>query len=609
MSVHFLQGDLSRALDNGELLLHYQPLVSTETGQLCGCEALLRWFHPERDAIGPDVFIPIAEATGLIVPIGNWVLRQACAEAARWPEHLTIAVNISAAQFQSGNLVSAVTDALQKSGLAAERLEIEITESVLLDEDTESVRILHELHAMGVRIALDDFGTGYSSLSYLRLFPFDKIKIDRSFVATLSHRNPNSRTLIRALSRMASGLGMAATAEGIETEGQFDIVRSEGCTEAQGFLFGKAQPAEEIRKHFQNAGADARPLSHSWSKMPGKRTLDDPRDAEEQRLAALREYDVLDTPPEESFDRITRLARRLLQAPIAAISLVDRDRQWFKSRVGLEATETPRNISFCTHTVRKNEPLIVGDALDDPRFCASPLVTGAPHIRAYVGVPLRTPDGHNIGALCINDVQPRQVTREEVDVLQDLARMVVDELELRKLATVDGLTGAATSRAFLADANKEIERTRRHSRDLACVMFDLDHFKAINDTYGHSAGDQVLSEVIAACRSQIRSSDLLGRMGGEEFAILLPETGVAEATQIAEWVRETIATLCVTHLSNVLQVTASFGVTGLTPRDKGMKDMLGRADAALYTAKKAGRNQVSSLATASAATARKIARA
>src|SRR5262249_28084160 len=149
------------------------------------------------------------------------------------------------------------------------------------------------------------------------------------------------------------------------------------------------------------------PVQRSWSRTSGKRDLSDPREAEEERLAALRAHDVLDTPPEESFDRITRLARRLLQAPIAAISLVDRDRQWFKSRLGLEATETPRNISFCPPPVRKGEPLVVGDALDDPRFCASPLVTGAPHVRCYVGVPLRTPSGHSIGALCINDVQPR----------------------------------------------------------------------------------------------------------------------------------------------------------------------------------------------------------
>jgi diguanylate cyclase (GGDEF)-like protein len=314
-------------------------------------------------------------------------------------------------------------------------------------------------------------------------------------------------------------------------------------------------------------------------------------DPEEQRLQALYRYDILDTPTEESFDRITRLAKLLLQMPMATVSLVDRDRQWFKSRQGVGAEETPRNISFCTHTIRKDETFVVQDALADRRFCDSPLVTGEPHIRAYVGVPLRTPSGHNIGALCVMDVKPREVSKEQLNVLQDLGRLVVDELELRQLAFVDTLTGAMTRRAFLAEGDKEVKRAQRHNRNLGCIMFDLDHFKSINDTHGHGGGDQVLAKVIAACREELRASDHIGRLGGEEFAVLLPESGV-EAAQVAETLRKKIASLIVTFAAQIIHVSASFGVAVFSKDDTDFNQILARADTALYEAKSGGRNKV-----------------
>jgi PleD family two-component response regulator len=256
-------------------------------------------------------------------------------------------------------------------------------------------------------------------------------------------------------------------------------------------------------------------------------------DFEDQRLAALYEYDVLDTPPEESFDRITRLVKMTLGVPTSVVSLVDRDRQWFKSRQGMEASETPRNISFCTHTIQKDEPLIVPNALDDPRFSNSPLVTCENGVRLYVGVPLKTPSGFNIGALCAIDSKPGNVTPEQIHVLQDLARLVVDELELRKLAAIDSLTGAMTGRSFALEAKKELSRARRFDHSIGCIMFDLDHFKRVNDTYGHAAGDQVLRSVATICSNELRGIDIFGRVGGEEFAIVLPETTMEGATATA----------------------------------------------------------------------------
>ena len=218
-----MEADLKNALAAGQLEVHYQPLVDISGNRVSGFEALLRWRHPTRGMIAPSDFIPIAEATGLIIPIGEWVLKTACAEAATWRDEMTVAVNLSAIQFRAPHLVNTVIGALAHSGLAPERLELEITETVLLAETETTLATLHKLRDFGVRIALDDFGTGYSSLSYLRGFPFDKIKIDRSFVKDLSDR-VDCTAIISAISGLAKSLGIATTAEGVETREQLDFL-------------------------------------------------------------------------------------------------------------------------------------------------------------------------------------------------------------------------------------------------------------------------------------------------------------------------------------------------------------------------------------------------
>jgi EAL domain-containing protein (putative c-di-GMP-specific phosphodiesterase class I) len=242
---HALELDLRKALIAGEFELHYQPLIDLASGRVCGFEALARWNHPERGVIVPDVFIPVAEEIGLIVPLGDWVLKQACRDAATWPGKLSVAVNLSAAQFRNSTLALSVTAALGASGLNAKRLELEITESVLLQDDRTVLDVLHQMRGLGVRISMDDFGTGYSSLSYLRSFPFDKIKIDRSFIRELGRKN-DCVAIIRAVTRLGNNLGMATTAEGVETDEQLEILRAEGCTQAQGFLFSTPRPAAEV---------------------------------------------------------------------------------------------------------------------------------------------------------------------------------------------------------------------------------------------------------------------------------------------------------------------------------------------------------------------------
>ena len=240
-----LEMDLRAAIAENQFELHYQPILNLETDVVVSVEALVRWHHPRRGMIPPVEFIPLAEETGMIVPLGEWVLRQACAEAVKWAGSIRVAVNLSPVQFKNRNLVSSVMSAVTAAGLAPQRLELEITESVLLQDGAATLATLHTLREFGVRISMDDFGTGYSSLSYLRSFPFDKIKIDRSFIADLATRG-DSMAIVRAVTGLGKSLGISTTAEGVETKEQLALLRMEGCTEAQGYLLSRPLPASGI---------------------------------------------------------------------------------------------------------------------------------------------------------------------------------------------------------------------------------------------------------------------------------------------------------------------------------------------------------------------------
>ena len=242
-----LELDLRKAIVNGEFELYYQPIIDVHTREIVSCEALVRWHHPQRGLIPPLDFISIAEETGLIVPLGRWVLREASKRAAQWPKHVTIAVNVSPAQFKRQNFVQTIVSILEESGMEAGRLELEITELVLLEDNQKSFEILHQLHDLGIKIAMDDFGTGYSSLGYLRSFPFDKIKIDQSFIRDLTTKN-ESIAIVRAVVGLSSSLGITTTAEGVETEEQFARLTAEGCNQMQGFYFSRPLPAAEIEQ-------------------------------------------------------------------------------------------------------------------------------------------------------------------------------------------------------------------------------------------------------------------------------------------------------------------------------------------------------------------------
>lgn len=310
------------------------------------------------------------------------------------------------------------------------------------------------------------------------------------------------------------------------------------------------------------------------------------------RLDTLDRYDLLDTHSEAAFDRITRIAAQLMGTPVALITLVDHDRQWFKSRLGLDLTETPRSMSLCAKAIEGDLPFIVGDAADDPRFCDNPLVTGPVQLRFYLGVPLRMHDGQKIGTLCVIDHVPRVPTAGQIAALADLARLTVSEIELRHVAMTDSLTGALTRRAVDARIAAEISRSQRYGNALGVIMVDIDHFKRINDRHGHGAGDLVLQSVVARMRSILRNVDVIGRIGGEEFLVLLPETTAAPAVCVADRLRSALETHEIGWGETRLTITCSFGVTSLGSRDRDQASLMARADTALYAAKRQGRNRV-----------------
>jgi diguanylate cyclase (GGDEF)-like protein len=243
-----LENSLREALMEGQFTLHYQPILNLDENRIPCCEALIRWQHPERGMVAPGEFISVAEEMGLIVAIGEWVLRRACADAATWPGNTKVAVNLSPIQMLNSNLVPVVIGALAAAGLPASRLELEITESVLMQNTEATVAALHQLRSLGVKISMDDFGTGFSSLSYLRRFPFDKLKIDRCFISDLSRHDQSGIAIVRSVAALAKNLGMITTAEGVETAEQVELVRMIGCTEVQGFYFGRPQPLKEITR-------------------------------------------------------------------------------------------------------------------------------------------------------------------------------------------------------------------------------------------------------------------------------------------------------------------------------------------------------------------------
>ncbi|PDT37692.1 diguanylate cyclase [Rhizobium sp. M10] len=312
---------------------------------------------------------------------------------------------------------------------------------------------------------------------------------------------------------------------------------------------------------------------------------------ENDRLAALQQLDLLDTPRDEGFERIVRLIKQIFSIDIGIISLIDGHRQWYKACSGLSADEVSLEDTFCRCVVDCDEPVIVQDATQDARFLKHSAVTGEDHIRFYAGVPLRTKAGHMIGTVCAIDRRPRSFGSRDLGILQELAGAAMDRIDLMQSAATDSLTEAMTRRAFKQEADQLISVALRHQHELSCIVFDIDHFKQVNDQHGHAAGDEVLKAVASVCKAALRAGDLFGRIGGEEFAVVLPQVDRQGALAVAEKLRAAIALQPVHGDHGVLHVTASLGSSALSMVSKDVETLLAQADAAMYQAKRGGRKR------------------
>lgn len=312
-------------------------------------------------------------------------------------------------------------------------------------------------------------------------------------------------------------------------------------------------------------------------------------DSEARRLDVLAELDILDTPRELAFDRLTTLCRKMFRVQMSTLTLIDGHRQWFKASEGMEHRETARGPALCNYAIAQDDPLVVSDMLRDTRFADNVFVRGKPFIRFYAGAQLRI-SGAIVGTLCAMDTRPREFDAEAVSMLVDLAAIAVDELKLRNLSMQDSLTGASSRRAFRGEGERLAVLAARHVSPLTCAVLDVDHFKSVNDRFGHAIGDLVLSAVAETARGSLRASDVIGRLGGEEFGILLPHTRLDQAMGVLEKVRSVIAATRIDTPAGTIGITCSLGGSALSP-GQCFDDMLRNADLAMYAAKQAGRNQ------------------
>jgi diguanylate cyclase (GGDEF)-like protein len=526
--------ELADAISHNEISVVYQPKINCRTGLLAGFEVLARWQHPKRGAISPDRFIPLAEQSGLINALTESVMLQSLRWYSALPDNLgaepgfdylrrrlreiTLSVNISASSLSHLDLFERLDDYCQSMGVPPERIIFELTETCAMEDPVSSLDILTRLRMKGFHLSIDDFGTGFSSMLQLARLPFSEIKIDKSFVMTAGE-SKESRTVIKAIIDLGHGLGLYTSAEGIESDETLEYLRSIGCDLAQGYAIARPMTGDAVLK---------------WLR-------EDRSDDEEHRLRILHSLNILNTPDDERFDRITRLAARLFQVPVALFSLVDTHRQWFKSSVGLDFRETPRDVSFCNHAIREENILVVHDATIDPRFRNNELVTGAPHIRFYAGCPVHADIGIRLGTLCLIDHKPREFSSQKQKLLRHVAQMVENELTADYVAHEDQLTKLLNRRGFDSRSREAISLCHDSGLHACLFLFDLLEFKAFNELHGPAAGDRALIEFNRLLRDTFRGSDLLARYGDDDFVVLMidivppgPEKALARLAAAAE---------------------------------------------------------------------------
>jgi diguanylate cyclase (GGDEF)-like protein/PAS domain S-box-containing protein len=559
-----MEQDLRHAVAAGTLEIEYQPEINLRSRRATVCEALLRWRHPVRGEILPVNFIRMAEKIGLIDSIGTYVLERACRDAATWPDDIGVAVNVSPTQIRQATLPGIVAAALQASGLDASRLELEITETVLIGGEATTIDVMRRLRDVGVRLVLDDFGVGYSSLTYLVKFPFDKVKIDRSFVSG-SGQARQRHAIVRAIIGLCASLGITCTAEGVETPDQLAMLTHANCTEAQGRLFSPPLAAGDIPAMLGKLTPEAGPYDHARRRVSAA-------DISFFQIAETANDVIIVTTPDleppgpsivyvnPAFSRLTGydateaigLSPRILQGPGTSRTSLDAIRTAL--RKGQTVREKVLNFAKC----------------------------GAPYWLDLRIFALRDANGVITHFAAI-----------ERDVTMDKRRL--DELE--SIADRDALTGIPNRRAFLRTVAAEMNAVKARNGDSAvgtalCLAFiDVDHFKLVNDEMGHAVGDAVLFGVADRLAENIRRTDVLGRVGGEEFAVCMPSLPLDEARALSERLRHAVTAAPFETPAGPVPISVSIGVAAMKTGDSVAR-LMRRADTVMYAAKRAGRDRV-----------------
>lgn len=584
-------------LHDGSVVPYFQRIVELPSMRTVKVEVLARWNHPTLGLVGPTVFVPLAEEGGFVHELDFAMVVQALdtvrgLRARRWPD-LGVALNLSPLTLARPGTPATIIELIAQSGVPLSAVCIEATESALVGSAAR--QSIAELSAAGARIALDDFGTGYATLTNLHQLPVDAIKIDRSFVQSAATDSAAS-AVIQSIVGIGNALGICVIAEGVETALEERVVRRLGVSILQGYRYSRPEPASELmiphHHGIGESGIKKRPIRPQPAGFPIN---------EEQRLAALRQLKILDTPPEEAFDALTRLAAQICDVPIAVVSLVDEDRQWFKSIVGLDAKETPREVAFCAHAILGNETMVVENALADDRFANNPLVVEDPSIRFYAGAPLQTSDGYNLGTLCVIDRRTRHLEPDQLLLLRAIADHVVAYLELRSLNNVlletleaknhaeellkweiehDHLTGLANRRRFMAELKSALD-----GAGATVVNLDIDNFSRVNAVLGQDVGDELLFQLAESIRGCVRTTAVVARISGDGFAILFPGDSTHEP--VDGFCTEIAAAVETRRLVKgyQLEVSASIGCAKSVPGDTTYS-LLARADKVMNAQKR-----------------------
>jgi diguanylate cyclase (GGDEF)-like protein len=569
--------DVEKAIKNREITLAYQPKVGCISGALTGFEALARWHHTEFGFVAPDAFIAIAEQNNLIDDLTLLVFEQAlpwfsqfCQQQRLNPttaqaSQLICSINISALSLRNLTLFNQIEALCELHAVKLHTIMLELTETGAMDDPVASLDILTRLRMKGFQLSIDDFGTGFSSMLQLVRMPFSEVKVDKSFVMT-AQQSRESRLVIQAIIELAHSLDMKVIAEGIEDYATLQFLQQQGCDKAQGYFIGRPVPADQIDQWLQQ-----RKLA-----------------LEQQRLKALESLNIMDTCAEQRFDRITRLAKRMFDVPIALITLLDSERQWFKSKVGVDICETDRDQAFCNYTIEQEKSFIVNDAAIDPRFSDNPLVLNAPYIRFYAGFPFRAPSGERLGALCLIDSKPRYISEKDSRLLAELALMVEEEIATNQLLCEDHLTGLLNRRGFEFRANHILQMCRNQSCEASLIYFDLDNFNLINDSHGHQAGDNALLQFSRLLNNTFRDSDLIGRIGGDEFVVLMVNQNDTDQSTILQRLSSIVDGYNQSIHSDI-HLHYSFGITTTKSlSDYDLQQLYTLADEAMYRNKRHG---------------------